>query len=149
MRTSYREPRPIPFRFFEDPEMRAHLRNQDIAGVFRLLQRCGVSQRRIAAMTGQSQSEICEILAGRQVYAHHVLVRICDGFGLPHGWMGLAYDDTPPTTIYRPTADVEQAVADALLAIDRIALRLRIDVGSLRGQPQAAQPVEGQCNAVK
>ena len=36
-------------------DMRAVLAARDIAGVFRLLQRVGVSQRRIAALTGQSQ----------------------------------------------------------------------------------------------
>src|SRR4051812_6044616 len=36
-------------------DMRIALAARDIAGVFRLLQRVGVSQRRIAALTGQSQ----------------------------------------------------------------------------------------------
>jgi transcriptional regulator with XRE-family HTH domain len=74
-------------------DMRAALAARDIAGVFKLLQRMGVSQRHIAALTGQSQSEISEILSGRQVVSYDVLVRIADGFGVSRGSLGLAYDD--------------------------------------------------------
>lgn len=75
-------------------DMRAALAARDIAAVFRLLQRVGVSQRRIAALTGQSQSEISEILGGRHVVSYDVLARIADGLGVPRGHLGLAYDDT-------------------------------------------------------
>jgi transcriptional regulator with XRE-family HTH domain len=75
------------------PDMRAALAARDIATVFRLLQRVGVSQRRIAALTGQSQSEISEILGGRHVVSYDVLARIADGLGVPRGQLGLAYDD--------------------------------------------------------
>src|SRR5262245_63684802 len=74
-------------------DMRAALAARDIACVFRLLQRVGVSQRRIAALTGQSQSEISEILGGRQVVSYDVLTRIADGLGVPRGHLGLAYDE--------------------------------------------------------
>ena len=74
-------------------DMRTALATRDIAVVFRLLQRAGVSQRRIAALTGQSQSEISEILSGRQVVSYDVLARIADGLGVPRGHLGLAYDD--------------------------------------------------------
>ena len=60
-------------------DMRAALAARDIAGVFKLLQRTGVSQRHIAALTAQSQSEISEILAGRQVSSYDLLLRIADG----------------------------------------------------------------------
>jgi predicted XRE-type DNA-binding protein len=84
--------RPIEAEAFEGEEMRRRLANRDIAGVYELLQHRGISQRRIAAQTGQSQSEISEILAGRRVQSYDVLVRIAEGLGVPHGWMGLAYD---------------------------------------------------------
>jgi transcriptional regulator with XRE-family HTH domain len=74
--------------------MRTALAARDIAAVFKLLQRVGVSQRRIAALTGQSQSEISEILAGRHVVSYDVLARIADGLGVPRGQLGLAYDET-------------------------------------------------------
>jgi transcriptional regulator with XRE-family HTH domain len=76
------------------PDMRSALAARDIATVFRLLQRVGVSQRRIAALTGQSQSEISEILSGRQVVSYDVLARIADGLEVPRGHLGLAYDDS-------------------------------------------------------
>lgn len=74
-------------------DMRTALAARDIAGVFRLLQRVGVSQRRIAALTGQSQSEISEILGGRHVVSYDVLARIADGLGVPRGHLGMAYDE--------------------------------------------------------
>jgi transcriptional regulator with XRE-family HTH domain len=75
--------------------MRRLLADHDIAGVYRLLHRHGVSQRTIAARTGQSQSEISEIVAGhRQVHSYELLVRIADGLDIPRGWMGLAYDES-------------------------------------------------------
>jgi transcriptional regulator with XRE-family HTH domain len=77
---------------WERQDMRAALAERNIGAVFRLLQQVGVSQRRIAALTGRSQSEISEILSGRQVMAYDVLVRIADGLGVARGYLGLAYD---------------------------------------------------------
>lgn len=74
-------------------DMRSALAARDIGAVFRLLQRSGVSQRRIAALTGQSQSEISEILGGRQVVSYELLARIAEGLGVPRGHLGLAYDE--------------------------------------------------------
>ncbi|MEO3807503.1 helix-turn-helix transcriptional regulator [Sphaerisporangium sp. B11E5] len=85
----------ISFTIWERPAMRRALAERDVATVYLLLQHSGVSQRRLAALTGQSQSEISEILNGRQVMAYDVLVRIADGLGVPRGYMGLAYDDGP------------------------------------------------------
>src|SRR5207248_1425590 len=79
---------------WERADMRLALAVRDIGSVFRLLQQHGVSQRRIAALTGQSQSEISEILNGRQVMAYDVLARIAGGLGIPRGYMGLASDGT-------------------------------------------------------
>ncbi|WP_063710874.1 helix-turn-helix transcriptional regulator [Actinokineospora enzanensis] len=84
---------PISSDTWEEPEMRAALAAREVSSVYRLLCRTGVSQRQIAAMTGQSQSEVSEILKGRQVMAYDVLARIADGLGVPRGYMGLAYDE--------------------------------------------------------
>ena len=78
---------------WEDSEMRSALAAREVSTIYKLLRRRGVSQRQIAAMTGQSQSEVSEILKGRQVMAYDVLVRIADGLGVPRGYMGLAYDE--------------------------------------------------------
>jgi hypothetical protein len=80
-------------KVWEREDMRRFLAARDIGSVYRLLQRSGVSQRAIAARTGQSQSEISEIIAGhRQVVSYDLLERIALGLGVPRGWMGLAYE---------------------------------------------------------
>ncbi len=73
--------------------MRAALEARDIGVVYRLLQRSGVTQSRIAALTGQSQPEVSEILSGRQVISYDLLSRIADGLGAPRGRLGLACHD--------------------------------------------------------
>ncbi|WP_344429678.1 helix-turn-helix transcriptional regulator [Amycolatopsis minnesotensis] len=82
---------------WDAPVMRDALRQRDIRAVFVLLRRHGISQRRIAALTGQSQSEVSDIAKGRQVMAYDVLARIADGLGCPRGLMGLAY--SPDTEV--------------------------------------------------
>jgi transcriptional regulator with XRE-family HTH domain len=114
--------------------MRAALAARDIAMVFRLLQRCGVSQRRIAALTGQSQSEISEILGGRQVVSYDVLLRIADGLGVPRGHMGLAYDEGTAVLVGAVVAEEESD--EGLLA--RLA---ELTVGTAAADPRSwSQP---------
>ncbi len=84
---------PIDPRLWERPQMRVALARHDISEVYRLLGAAGVSQRRIAALTGQNQSEISDITQGRQVQAYDLLARIADGLGVPRGYMGLAFTD--------------------------------------------------------
>lgn len=56
------------------PEARKALAARDIATVYRILYRDGLSQGEIARRTGQSQSEVSEILhGGRQVRNVEVL----------------------------------------------------------------------------
>lgn len=90
---------PVSPDAWEEPEMRRALAARDISGVYRLLRRVGISQRQIAALTGQSQSEVSEILKGRQVMAYDVLTRVSDGLGVPRGYMGLAYDEATATSV--------------------------------------------------
>jgi transcriptional regulator with XRE-family HTH domain len=118
-------------------DMRAVLATRDIAGVFRLLQRVGVSQRRIAALTGQSQSEISEILAGRHVVSYDVLARIADGLGVPRGQLGLAYDDMTAQLVGEPAPEPEDEDSRRLIA------RLtELAVGAATVDPEAfARPV--------
>ncbi|RLK61413.1 helix-turn-helix domain-containing protein [Actinokineospora cianjurensis] len=82
--------RPNP-ELWELPAMRAALARRDISAVYLLLKRYGISQRRIASMTGQAQPEVSAITRGRQVMAYDVLDRIAGGLGIPRGHMGLAY----------------------------------------------------------
>jgi transcriptional regulator with XRE-family HTH domain len=92
---------------WNEPEMKRVLADRDISSVYRLLRRIGISQRHIAALTGQSQSEVSEILKGRQVMAYDVLARIADGLGIPRGYMGLAYDPATATSLAGPSDQVK------------------------------------------
>jgi transcriptional regulator with XRE-family HTH domain len=75
-------------------DMRVALARHDVGTVFRLLHRYGFSQRVIAALTGITQAEVSEIMAGRRrIVAYLVLERLADGLQLPRGWVGLAFDD--------------------------------------------------------
>jgi hypothetical protein len=51
-----------------------------------------------AQLANQSQSEVCEILKGRQVRDVRVLERIADGLGVPRAWIGLSYGEETPST---------------------------------------------------
>lgn len=88
--------------------MKVALGARDVTRVYRLLQKVGFSQQRIAALTGQSQPEVSAIIHGRRVMAYDVLARIAEGLGIPRGSMGLAYVDAsgmlvPPPDL--PDAD--------------------------------------------
>jgi transcriptional regulator with XRE-family HTH domain len=84
--------------------MRRALARRDIAEVFRQLQKDGVTQRRIARLTGLSSSEVYEVLRGRRVSAYDVLCRIADGLGVPRGYLGLSYDpETQALMVGPPT----------------------------------------------
>lgn len=95
----------LPADVWETPDMKRVLADHDISAVYRQLRRHGISQRQIAAMTGQSQSEVSEILKGRQVMAYDVLARISSGLGIPRGYMGLAFADATATSAVGPPYD--------------------------------------------
>jgi transcriptional regulator with XRE-family HTH domain len=96
-------------------EIRAALDARDIGTLYRLLWQAGVTQRRIAQLTGQAQSEVSEILKGRQVRDVKVLERIADGLGVPRGWMRLDYGEGRPATPSSEEVD-EDVKRRALLA---------------------------------
>ena len=97
---------------FAAPAMRAALAARDISRVYRLLNEAGVPQRTIAALVGQSQSEVSEILKGRQVQAYDVLARICTGLGIPREAMGLSFGAYP---VDKPVSEPgEEDEADVL-----------------------------------
>ncbi|MPZ66255.1 MAG: hypothetical protein GEU83_12310 [Pseudonocardiaceae bacterium] len=91
---------------FDRPAMCDALASRDIGRVYALLVDAGVTQREIAFTTGQSQSEVHEILHGRPVKHYDVLERIATGLGVDRGAMGLAYaDDQPPATPHEEVDD--------------------------------------------
>jgi transcriptional regulator with XRE-family HTH domain len=105
-------PSPISPSMFETVEMRSALACRDITAVYARLQRCGISQRRIAALTGQSPSEVYEVLGGRRVMAYDVLLRIADGLGVPRGYLGLAYDESTHDDVERVAASCSTREAE-------------------------------------
>jgi transcriptional regulator with XRE-family HTH domain len=88
---------------------------RDITTVYKLLCSAGVGQRDIAAMTGQSQSEVSEILNGRQVMAYDVFVRIADGLGVPRGIMGLGYADADGNPVDYPESETADEVDEEMI----------------------------------
>ena len=72
-------------------DVRRILAERDIGGLYRVLRDEGITQRRIAELTGQSQSEVSEILKGRRVRDVTVLERIAEGLGIPRELMGISY----------------------------------------------------------
>jgi hypothetical protein len=101
----------IPPEVWDEPDMRIALAARDISTVYRRLRGYGMTQRQIAQLTGQSQSEVCEIIQGRKVMAYDVLVRIADGLGMPRGYLGLAYTTNGGDSAY-PGDDPSGVVAE-------------------------------------
>ncbi len=119
--------------------MRAALARRDIGAVYRMLIGAGVSQRQIACLTGQAQSEVSEILQGRQVIGYAVLARIAEGLGIARGLMGLAcagYSSPRPSGI--EVAD-ESMKRRALLAVASDALFGRPVLGAALALPTQEQ----------
>jgi len=77
----------------ENMDLRRAFAARDVSRLYQLLvDELGYSQRQIAQLARQTQSEVSEILKGRQVLSYDLLARIADGFGVPRGWRGLGYD---------------------------------------------------------
>lgn len=83
--------------WWERSDMRAALAARDIGEVYRTLKTLGVPQREIATLTGQRQSDVSEIVAGRVVKDYAVLERIAEGLGIPRELMGLSWRATDGT----------------------------------------------------
>jgi transcriptional regulator with XRE-family HTH domain/tetratricopeptide (TPR) repeat protein len=126
---------PIEREFFEGEQMRAALGARDIGTVYRLLRRVGLSQRRIAHFTGQSQSEVSEILQGRQMSNVWVLERITEGLGIPRAWMGLSYGDQTADT--PPAEEMSEAMKRRVLVLTTLAAATG---KTLAGLPELALP---------
>src|SRR5262249_35824801 len=91
--------RPAQLEIFDpmvrnDMTLRNALAARNIPQLYSLLRQMGYSQTHISLLTQQTQSEVSEIIKGRQVLSYGLLARIADGLGVPRGWMGLAHDAT-------------------------------------------------------
>ncbi len=112
---------PIDPALLDRDDIRAALAARDVGAFYRLLWQAGVSQRQIAQLTKQSQSEVSEILKGRQVRDVWVLERIADGFGIPHRWIGLGYGEEKPDSPSAENVD-EDMKRRALIAATSVAV---------------------------
>jgi transcriptional regulator with XRE-family HTH domain len=121
---------PLNPEFLDDDEVRAALAARDIGAFYRLLKRLGMSQRQIAGLTDQTQSEVCAILQGRKVLNVLLLERIADGFGIPRARMGLSYGETGPDP-----APVAEEVSEAMKRRVLIAAAMSQPYLSMRGEP--------------
>ena len=76
---------------YRQDDVRRVLAEHDIAALYLTLKDAGLTQRQIAELTGQSQSEVSEILDGRKVASYDLLVRIAKGLSIPRELMGLSF----------------------------------------------------------
>jgi transcriptional regulator with XRE-family HTH domain len=138
-----------PALYWRD-DVRRVLAALDIGALYRILQDAGVSQRQIAGLTGQSQSEVSEIVAGRRtVESHQLLKRIVTGLGIPPELMGLSWWG-PNGTWYgfegaypgEGTAiETPEGVSAAMLRRHLIAHGGKIIVGVLSGSVPSDTPI--------
>ena len=107
------DPSPIDPQLYQREDLRAALARHDFATVYRaLVDEQGLSQRRIATLTGQAQSDVSDILGGRHVHTYSVLRRIVAGLGIPPELAGLSERDPDDADAYPgqvTVADSEEA----------------------------------------
>ncbi|MGH3812204.1 MAG: hypothetical protein ACRDUV_07070 [Pseudonocardiaceae bacterium] len=86
-------PEQIDPEMWSRPELQAVLVGHDIGALYRALREIGIAQRRIAELTGSTQSQVADIMTGRRtrVMAYDVLVRTAEGLGIGRERMGLSF----------------------------------------------------------
>lgn len=131
---------PVTPEWYRRPDMREVLAARDICALYRALTEAGLTQHQIAQLTGQSQSEVSEILSGRQVIAYDVLERIVKGLGIPRELMGMSWW-APDGIWYGPEGAYPEGDTVANLGIEMISRRL-LGAGALAvfGQTVLGEP---------
>jgi transcriptional regulator with XRE-family HTH domain len=102
---------PPPLPDWNAPKYADALARRDVGAIFRAAKEAGWTQRRIAHAVDMGQSEISDILRGRQVINIRVLERIAQGLSVPPGRMGLAYTEGSPA---RPAVEPPDLVRHSL-----------------------------------
>jgi transcriptional regulator with XRE-family HTH domain len=137
-------PDPIDPVLYQRDDLRRVLAGWDIAALYRFLNdHTKLTQREIAARTGQNQSEVAEILAGRRgpVVNHHVLRRLAGGLNIPAEMMGLSW--WSPDGIYHgPDGVYPEGVTVANTPEGVSAEMLRRHLLALGGVTLTGQPVK-------
>ncbi|MFN2495398.1 MAG: helix-turn-helix domain-containing protein [Pseudonocardiaceae bacterium] len=120
------DPPPIDPELYERDDLRAAIAHHDFSTVYRALRdEQSLHQRRIADLTGQRQSEVSEILSGRQVLMYSVLRRIVTGLDIPPELAGLSAHDPADPDAYPggvTVANTPEGVSPAMLRRHVIAL---------------------------
>jgi transcriptional regulator with XRE-family HTH domain len=138
------QPDPIDPVLYRRDDLRRVLAGWDIAALYRFLNdHTKLTQREIAARTGQNQSEVAEILAGRRgpVVNHHVLRRIVGGLDIPAEMMGLSWWG-PDGTYHGPDGAYPEGVTATNTPEGVSAEMLRRHLLALGGVTLAGQPVK-------
>ncbi|MGH3904874.1 MAG: hypothetical protein ACRDTE_11895 [Pseudonocardiaceae bacterium] len=86
-------PEQIDPAMWSQPELQPVLAGHDMGALYRALREIGLAQRRIAELTGTTQSQVADIMAGRRarVMVYDVLVRAAEGLGIGRERMGLSF----------------------------------------------------------
>jgi transcriptional regulator with XRE-family HTH domain len=109
-----------------------------VSTLFGLIRDQGITQSEIAERVQMAQSEVSEILHGRQVQSYAVLERICLGFDIPRGFMGLAYDGNEPVT---ESEEVDEEVKRrAMFGVATVALFGSPVLGEILELPRPVEP---------
>lgn len=141
----------LPESTWEEPAAREILHNRDFQGLFRLAQRHGISQGRIASASGITQSEVSRIVnpsaakVQRQISNIHLIERIADGFDLPDDarvLLGLAPKNAGIGDAPRPlsTDECYSPVADTIRVAGPPALASKLHSPKLHNVLALAQP---------
>ncbi|MGH3798529.1 MAG: helix-turn-helix domain-containing protein [Pseudonocardiaceae bacterium] len=136
-------PDPIDPVLYRRDGMRKILAGWDIAALYQALNDAGLTQRQIAARTGQNQSEVADILSGRRglVENHRVLRRITGGLDIPPEMMGLSWWG-PDGRYYGPDDTYPEGVTVADTPKGVSAKMMRRHLLALGGVALAGQPVK-------
>ncbi|MGH4016041.1 MAG: helix-turn-helix domain-containing protein [Pseudonocardiaceae bacterium] len=132
------------------PEVRRILVALDIGGLYRVLgQSGGLSQGEIARRTGQSQSEVSDIVHGRRrVENYHLLRRLTERLEIPPEFMGLSWW-APDGTYCGPkgTYSGQHAVADLAEEVEDEVLRRHVlALGAVAGFGMQIPGIGGLAN---
>jgi len=118
-------------RLYDREDVRRILGKRDIAALFRVLKEdAGLTQRTIAELVGMSQSEVSDVLKGRQVRDVTVLERIAEGLSIPREYMGLSYGERDAYGGDVTTTDPPEGVDWEMLRRHLIALGAIAAVGA-------------------
>ncbi|MPZ64949.1 MAG: helix-turn-helix domain-containing protein [Pseudonocardiaceae bacterium] len=128
-------------------DVRTALARHDITTAYRLLIESGIPQREIAQATGQSQSEVSDIRAGRRVLGYDVLVRIADGLGVERGLMGLGWGPTGRYDEARARAAGELGAEEVTEAVKRRNFVMAVAGAVTWGHPVLRELLDAPSNA--